>query len=81
MKTPVPEPIVILVVGFDVVPHLMPREVTVAPLAFVTLPPRVADEERMDAASVVVTVGAADEVVKLFTVPSVVPTLLVAHDL
>ena len=69
-----------MVVGSDVVPHLMPREVTVAPFAFVTLPPRVADEERMDSASVVVTVGASAKVVKLFTVPSVVPALLVAHD-
>tara|TARA_B110000483_G_scaffold116175_1_gene140818 strand:- start:243 stop:464 length:222 start_codon:yes stop_codon:yes gene_type:complete len=71
---------VILVVGFELVPHLIPREVTAAPLAFVTLPPIVADEDTMDAASVVVTVGASAEVVKLFTVPLVVPTLLVAHD-
>ena len=80
MKTPVPEPIVILVVGFEVVPHLMPREVTVAPFAFVTLPPIVADEDIMYAASLVVTVGGSAEVVKLFTVPLVVPTLLAAHE-
>ena len=59
MKAPVPEPIVILVVGSDVVPHLMPREVTVAPFALVTLPPRAADEVRLAAASFVVIVGAA----------------------
>jgi hypothetical protein len=34
----VPEPTVTLVVGFDVVPHLKPLEVTVASLALVTFP-------------------------------------------
>jgi hypothetical protein len=63
------------------VPHLKPLEVTVAPLAFVTLPPKVADEDAMDAALLVVTLGASAEVVKLFTVPLVVPALLVAHAL
>jgi hypothetical protein len=62
VNTPVPEPIVIIVVGFEVIPHLMPREVTVAPFALVTLPPIVADEDRIEAASAVVKLGASAEV-------------------
>ena len=84
VKMPVPLPSVVwlsFTVGLCEVLQHTPRAVTVAPPSVVTLPPQVADVSVTLLAAVVVTEGSWAEavVVKLTSLPYVVPTLLVAY--
>ena len=80
-KTPVPVPFVVLsfaMVGFWVVLQQTPRALTVAPPSYVTLPPLDAEDDVIDEASVVVTVGRTASVTIVIWFPYMVPALFVA---
>ena len=81
MKLPVPDPSILLeMVGFSLVDHITPLEVTVAPPSELTFPPVVAVEVVMELADRVLIVGRTTGkiVLKVISFPYPVPALLVA---
>jgi hypothetical protein len=83
MKLPVPEPLLVFVVkdivGFALVDHTNPLEVTAEPPSALTFPTEIAVVDVIDEIEVVVTVGGIEPVVKVISSPYPVPLLLVAY--
>ena len=81
MKLPVPDPSILLeMVGFSLVDHITPLEVTAAPPSELTFPPVMAVVVVMELADAVLRVGRTTGVlvVKLISFPYPVPALFVA---
>lgn len=80
VKVPVPPASVVLlslIVGLALVLQHIPRTVTGEPPSLVIDPPPCAPVEEIELMAVVLTVASPTSVVKLFSLPYEVPTLLV----